>query len=68
MRRVAIRTSRAWRDPVEALSPFAAEPHACLLYSGPAGWSYLLRQPAALLDQAASDPFEALAALIGPRP
>jgi para-aminobenzoate synthetase component 1 len=65
MRRVAIRPA-PWRDPVEALSPFADEPNACLLYSGAAGWSYLLRQPAVLIDSLAADPFDALAALIGP--
>ena len=61
---VALVTASAWRDPVEALSPFADEPFACLLHSGGGGWSYLLRQPSALL--AAGDPFAALTALIGP--
>ena len=64
MRRVAIRTSPSWRDPVEALSPFADEPNACLLHSGEAGWSYLLRGPSAQLDE--GDPFDALTRLIGP--
>ena len=47
MHAVAFVTAPAWRDPVEALSPFADEPFACLLHSGAAGWSYLLRAPAA---------------------
>jgi para-aminobenzoate synthetase component 1 len=61
---VALLAAPAWRDPVEALSPFADEPFACLLHSGRSGWSYLLRQPSALLE--GGDPFAALTALIGP--
>ncbi len=63
MTRVAILAAPGWRDPVEALSPFADEPHALLLHSGEDGWSYLMRRPAALLG--AGDPFDALTALIG---
>lgn len=64
MTRVAIRYAASWRDPVDALSPFAEEPMACLLHSGGQGWSYLLREPAATLG--GGDPLAALTALIGP--
>ena len=64
MKAVAILTVPAWREPAAALSPFADEPFACLLHSGSAGWSYLLRRPARLLDD--GDPLAALTALIGP--
>jgi para-aminobenzoate synthetase component 1 len=64
MSAVAIRQAPIWRDPIEALSPFADEPHAVLLHSGAAGWSYLMRRPRALLEQGAPDPFAALARLI----
>jgi para-aminobenzoate synthetase component 1 len=62
---VAIVAASAWRDPVEVLWPFADEAYACLLHSGSGGWSYLLRRPAVTLGE--GDPFEALAALIGPQ-
>jgi para-aminobenzoate synthetase component 1 len=64
MNAVALLAAPAWRDPVDALSPFADEPFACLLHSGNAGWSYLLREPAQTLDGGA--PLAALDALIGP--
>ena len=35
-----------WRDPLEVLAPFAEEPGALALLSGPGGgWSYLARRP-----------------------
>ncbi len=64
MTRVVIRYAASWRDPVDALSPFAEEPLTCLLHSGGAGWSYLLRDPAATLG--GGDPLAALTELIGP--
>lgn len=70
MRHVALLTA-PWREPVWALAPFRDEPYACALVTGGAGrWSYLLRTPEATLSLAAADradPFEALAAFIGPR-
>ncbi|MFC3078736.1 anthranilate synthase component I family protein [Phenylobacterium terrae] len=61
-----------WREPVEALSAFADEPWAVGLVSGGQGaqarWSYLARQPDATLTvrpDDPTDPFEALAALLG---
>ncbi len=63
MTSVVLLTASAWRDPVEALSPFADEPFACLLHSGSAGWSYLLRDPDRTLGE--GDPLAALTALIG---
>jgi para-aminobenzoate synthetase component 1 len=42
------RLEAPWRDPVDALAPFADEPWAALLFSGRGGWSYLLRQPDAV--------------------
>ena len=64
MTAVALLAAAAWREPVEALSPFAEEPFAALLHSGADGWSYLLRQPAAVLEGGV--PLEALRRLIGP--
>jgi para-aminobenzoate synthetase component 1 len=70
MRRVAL-LSAPWREPVWALQPFRDEPHACALLSGGGErWSYLLRGPEATLSLDAADPrdpFDALAAFIGPR-
>jgi para-aminobenzoate synthetase component 1 len=66
VRAVALRQAPQWRDPVEALSPFADEPDAVLLLSGADGWSYLLRQPNARLTGAEADPLAALAQLVGP--
>ena len=63
MNSVVLLEAPAWRDPVEALSPFAGEPFACLLQSGGAGWSYLMRDPAQTLG--GGDPLAALTALIG---
>src|SRR5690349_15096998 len=67
MRAVAL-IEKAWREPAEVLSAFADEPWACAFLSGGEGprarWSYLLRAPEAVLDDAS---FEALEALIGPR-
>jgi para-aminobenzoate synthetase component 1 len=72
--RFAARLILPWREPVEALAPFAGEPWTLALLSGGAGsrarWSYLLRAPQATLevsprDQA--DAFAALAALAGER-
>ncbi|MCK5910540.1 MAG: aminodeoxychorismate synthase, component I [Caulobacter sp.] len=71
MRRVAILTA-PWREPVWAMAPFRGEPYACALMSGGQGgrWSYLLRAPDqtfSLTADDASDPFEALSDLLGPR-
>jgi para-aminobenzoate synthetase component 1 len=62
-----------WRDPAEVLSAFADEPFALGLLSDGEGergrWSYVARAPARTLliePDDARDPFEALAALIGP--
>ena len=70
MRHVALLTA-PWREPVWALAPFRDEPYACALVTGGAGrWSYLLRAPETTVCLSAADnadPFEALAALIGPR-
>ena len=67
MRAVAI-IRREWREPAAVLSAFADEPWDCAFLSGGEGprarWSYLLRKPDAVLEDAS---FEALAALIGPR-
>ena len=65
MKMVVIRRVPFWRDPVEALSPFAEEPHALLLHTGSDGWSYLMRHPRERLRAQAPDPFAALTALIG---
>jgi para-aminobenzoate synthetase component 1 len=61
-----------WREPVEALAPFAEEPWTLGLLSGGVGprarWSYLLRAPEAVLEVAAddpADPYPALSALAG---
>ncbi|HEX6858900.1 MAG TPA: anthranilate synthase component I family protein [Caulobacteraceae bacterium] len=68
MRAVAL-IRKPWRDPVAVLSAFAAEPYACAFISGGEGprarWSYVLRNPDAVLGQ--GDPFEALSDLIGER-
>ena len=70
MRRVAF-LSAPWREPVWALQPFRDEAFACALLSGGGEpWSYLLRAPDAVLTLAPDDPrdpFETLAALLGPR-
>ena len=63
MNSVVLLAAPAWRDPVQILSPFADEPFACLLHSGNAEWSYLLRDPAETLRS--GDPLAALEALIG---
>ena len=55
-----------WRDPVEALGPFAEEPHALLFGAGGDDWTYLMRAPERVLD-AGSDAFAALATGLGPR-
>lgn len=62
-----------WREPAEVLSAFADEPWAlALLSSGQddrGRWSYLARDPEAILTLAAGDrrdPFGALADLLGP--
>lgn len=61
---------RPWRDPVEAAAPFAGEPFALVLLTGGdrPGWSYLALRPQAVLlaDADHPDPFDALAALLGP--
>lgn len=71
MRRVAILTA-PWREPTWALAPFRDEPYACALVTGGGGgrWSYLLRAPDqtfSLFAADPADPFDALAALVGPR-
>lgn len=69
MRCVAL-LSAPWREPVWALQPFRDEAHACALLSGGGErWSYLLRAPETVLSLDAADPrdpFQVLAALIGP--
>jgi len=70
MRRVAF-LSAPWREPVWALQPFRDEAFACALLSGGGErWSYLLRDPDAVLTVAPEDPrdpFDALGELLGPR-
>ncbi len=63
-----------WRNPVEVLAAFAHEPFALGLLSDGSGprarWSYVARAPARSLWIAPSDttdPFAALADLVGPR-
>lgn len=61
-----------WRDPLQVLAGLADEPWAIGFLSGgeDARWSYVAAQPDAVLTLAADDPrdpFEALAALAGPR-
>lgn len=45
-----IARTAAWVDPVEVASAFADEVHACVLLSGGDGWSYVLRQPDAVME------------------
>jgi para-aminobenzoate synthetase component 1 len=70
MRCVAL-LSAPWREPVWALQPFRDEAFACALLSGGGErWSYLLRDPDAVLTVAPEDPrdpFVALGDLLGPR-
>ena len=61
-----------WRDPTEVLGAFAEEPWALALLSGGGGpqgrWSYLARDPDAILTQWPDDPrdpFALLADLLG---
>ena len=49
LRAVAMRAA-AWADPVEVASAFAQELHLCVLLSGADGWSYVLRQPDAVVE------------------
>lgn len=72
--RAATLIRHPWRDPAAVLSAFAGEPWTCAFLSGGEGprarWSYLLRDPEAVLEIGAGDaqdPFEALAGLIGER-
>jgi len=67
-----VRIPAPWRDPVEVLGSFAEEPWALALLSGGGGprgrWSYLARNPDAVLTLTASDPrdpFDLLADLLG---
>ncbi len=71
--RVAIFIEAPWRDPVQVLAGFADEPFALGLLSGGGGprgrWSYLAREPDAILILDPADPrdaFDALRELIGP--
>lgn len=61
---VALRAT-AWDDPVAVASAFAEEPYACVLLSGPGGWSYVLRRPDRV-SEPAGDPAAALPDLLGP--
>jgi para-aminobenzoate synthetase component 1 len=63
-----------WREPVEVLSAFADEPWALGLVSGGRGergrWSYVAREPDAVLTVGPDDPrdpFRALSDLLGPQ-
>ncbi|MES2034307.1 MAG: anthranilate synthase component I family protein [Pseudomonadota bacterium] len=63
---------RTWRAPETVLSAFAEDPWACAFLSGGgserARWSYLLREPDAVLTVAGADradPFAAMKALLG---
>jgi para-aminobenzoate synthetase component 1 len=63
-----------WREPLDVLSAFADEPWVCAFLSGGGGprarWSYILRDPEAVLTLAPGGPrdaFGALAAMVGPR-
>jgi para-aminobenzoate synthetase component 1 len=61
-----------WREPAEALAAFAERPYALGLLSsgGERGrWSYVMADPAAVLEADPADPtdpFAAMAALLGP--
>jgi para-aminobenzoate synthetase component 1 len=70
----AVILKSAWREPLDVLSAFADEPWVCAFLSGGGGararWSYILRDPEAVLTLSPSAPrdaFSALAAMIGPR-
>jgi len=72
MRPVTI-LERPWRPPEAVLAAFADEPWTCAFLSGGGGerarWSYVLRQPDAVLTLTSDDPrdpFEAITALLGP--
>lgn len=72
-RRVCLRRL-GWRDPAEALQPFAEEPYALLLLSAGDGrnarWSYLARRPRRVEQVVAEDrdpDFRRLRAMLGPR-
>ena len=70
---VAVQLAAPWREPAEALSAFAEEPWALGFLSGGGGsrarWSWLARDPDAVLVLDPSDPadgFAALSHLLGP--
>jgi para-aminobenzoate synthetase component 1 len=70
---VAVKLAAPWREPAEALSAFAEEPWALGFLSGGGGprarWSWLARDPDAVLVLEPSDPadgFAALSELLGP--
>ncbi|HEX5379604.1 MAG TPA: anthranilate synthase component I family protein [Phenylobacterium sp.] len=70
--RFAVTLRAPWRDPAEVLAGFAEEAWALAFLSGGGGdrarWSYLARDPDAVLTLRptdAADPFEALAGLLG---
>ena len=72
MRSVAL-VEAPWRDPVQVLDAWAERPYALALLSsgGDRGrWSYLARDPEAVLQVSAQDPrdpFEAMSQLLGER-
>ena len=41
----AVMRDTRWADPIEVASAFFDETHACVLLSGPDGWTYVLRRP-----------------------
>jgi para-aminobenzoate synthetase component 1 len=64
---VAIHTL-PWREPIDALQPFAEEPHALLFGGAGEDWAYLMRKPARTLAiTPAEDGFAALAQGLGAR-
>lgn len=72
--RAATFLERPWKAPETVLSAFADDPWTCAFLSGGtderARWSYVLREPDATLTlrpDDPTDPFAAMAALLGPR-
>ncbi len=58
--RCAIMREAPWVDPVDVASAFFDEAYAGVLFSGPDGWSYVLRWPDAVAE------YDELETLVGP--